>query len=312
MRRALASVIRQKVPVGVLVDVIVIDDGSPVPAHLETTGLSIQHPFQVRIIEQPNSGVASARNRGLKTVPENCSYIAFLDSDDSWQEDHLQWGIAALEDGHDFYFCDNRRSDNHDSFFLSHGKLTRSFITGDAALVSLPPRVLESLVLREFPAQASTVLYRRSIAPNLLFDESFRNAGEDLTFLIRLAQLANKACFSTVDVVTCGVGVNIYFGNLDWNSEKHLSRIVDLLRAHRNVQMTVKLARQDYTWNRNCIAGLRRDLVFHTVRKFIRSRGAWPQELRRIAVEDKWFAGWFAVSFVQVSLGKLLGLYRPE
>ncbi|MDR2684185.1 MAG: glycosyltransferase, partial [Prevotellaceae bacterium] len=42
---------------------------------------------QIRIIEQQNSGVSTARNNGVKAAKYD--YIAFLDADDWWNEDYL-------------------------------------------------------------------------------------------------------------------------------------------------------------------------------------------------------------------------------
>jgi succinoglycan biosynthesis protein ExoW len=61
LRRALSSIFRQELPPNVRVDVHLIDDGSPVSARSEIEGLDIALPFQLRLTEQPNSGVATAR-----------------------------------------------------------------------------------------------------------------------------------------------------------------------------------------------------------------------------------------------------------
>lgn len=66
-------------------ELIIVDDGSQddTPQKLEKyRGLE-----QVRIITQPNQGVSAARNRGMHEAKGQ--YLAFLDADDIWHEDHL-------------------------------------------------------------------------------------------------------------------------------------------------------------------------------------------------------------------------------
>jgi succinoglycan biosynthesis protein ExoW len=96
LRRALLSILQQRLPPGIAVKVCVVDDGSPISAQSEAEGLEFAPPFHLTIVPQPNAGVAAARNRGLGTVDVDTTYIAFLDSDDMWHEGHLHQGVGAL------------------------------------------------------------------------------------------------------------------------------------------------------------------------------------------------------------------------
>lgn len=82
LRRALTSLLEQTLPADAQVDVIVVDDGSPVPATGEIKGLTFTPPFYLILKQQPNGGVAAARNTALVLVRKETTYIAFLDSDD--------------------------------------------------------------------------------------------------------------------------------------------------------------------------------------------------------------------------------------
>jgi len=75
------------------VEVVVVDDGST-----DGTPEAVQRAFEgdrrVRYVQQANAGAAAARNAGLAHATGE--YIAFLDSDDSWQPWHLRLQLAGL------------------------------------------------------------------------------------------------------------------------------------------------------------------------------------------------------------------------
>ena len=73
-------------------EVIVVNDGSP-----DHTAQLLRAPVErglIRCIEQSNAGQAASRNRGL--VEARGELIAFLDDDDLWPEDHLQWQVEQM------------------------------------------------------------------------------------------------------------------------------------------------------------------------------------------------------------------------
>src|SRR5437016_4663571 len=90
LARALESIARQQIPDGWLVEVIVVDDGSPSPADEEVGNLTFDGPLRLRVIRQEHGGVAAARNRALDEVDKDTVLIAFLDSDDKWPATHLE------------------------------------------------------------------------------------------------------------------------------------------------------------------------------------------------------------------------------
>ncbi|MCG3744038.1 glycosyltransferase family 2 protein [Vibrio cincinnatiensis] len=80
--KAVESALNQSVPV----EVIVVDDGSPLTAESELKDLQ---DARVRIIRHKmNSNGAIARNTGIKNV--NGEYVAFLDYDDIWYPKKLE------------------------------------------------------------------------------------------------------------------------------------------------------------------------------------------------------------------------------
>ncbi len=313
LRRALGSVLKQRLSPDRAVELIVVDDGSPVPAQSETEGLVMPPAFHLIVIPQANGGVASARNAGLKAVSVDTKYIAFLDSDDSWHEEHLEQGIQALENGNDFYFCDNRRDDHHASYFQGCSVMKKYIAdyTPVNGLISLTGDEIGTSILREFSTQASAVIYRRGIAPHLLFDTAFVKAGEDILFLMQLASKINKGCFSTRIMVNCGRGINLYFSHISWDSPGHLIQEITRMKAHCAIKNKVRLSLENDRWNDKYIQGIKRKIAFLSLRQFIKTRGKWPVEIKALGREDRNFFSWFPLSLFQAGAGKALGLYRP-
>jgi glycosyltransferase involved in cell wall biosynthesis len=89
VRDAVESVLAQTVSD---LEVIVVDDGSA-----DDTGKVIAETFgdRIRYYYQANQGASAARNRGIAEA--RGEWVAFLDSDDHWEKDKLEWQFKALE-----------------------------------------------------------------------------------------------------------------------------------------------------------------------------------------------------------------------
>jgi len=73
-------------------EVIVVDDGSS-----DSTERILGRIYgdRIRYYAQANQGVSVARNKGIAEA--RGEWIAFLDSDDLWEKDKLEWQFKALE-----------------------------------------------------------------------------------------------------------------------------------------------------------------------------------------------------------------------
>lgn len=73
-------------------ELVLVDDGST--DHVVEWASGLSDP-RVRLVSQPNQGIAGARNRGIREARGR--YIAFLDGDDLWYPTKLELQVEALD-----------------------------------------------------------------------------------------------------------------------------------------------------------------------------------------------------------------------
>jgi glycosyltransferase involved in cell wall biosynthesis len=106
--RAVESALRQERPPD---EIIVVDDGSTD----DTSAALGRFGSAVTYLRKEHEGVSTARNLGV--AHSNADFVAFLDSDDFWDEGHLRRVDAAIEatNGEGWlYFADLRLSRDRD------------------------------------------------------------------------------------------------------------------------------------------------------------------------------------------------------
>lgn len=89
IRECIASVLSQSYQD---FELLVIDDGS---TDNSFQVLSEYSDNRIRIVQQSNGGVSSARNLGLKLAKSK--YVALLDADDLWMPDYLEKMNSFIE-----------------------------------------------------------------------------------------------------------------------------------------------------------------------------------------------------------------------
>jgi glycosyltransferase involved in cell wall biosynthesis len=82
-------------------EIIVVDDGST-DGTRERVRRHVAVDPRVRLVEQPNSGVAAARNRGIAEA--SSGYIAPVDSDDLWHPEKIARQLKLIEGSPDVGF----------------------------------------------------------------------------------------------------------------------------------------------------------------------------------------------------------------
>jgi glycosyltransferase involved in cell wall biosynthesis len=148
-------------------ELIVVDDGSTDG----TPAVARSYGSRVRYLHQPNSGVAAARNHGIREAVTE--WIALLDHDDQWLPQKLQHQVAALQANPESRLCY--------SAFFAH------MLDGRMATSYLPPQKLWPAARMRNPFPPSVVMLRRREALELGgFNERLKGAScEDWDFFVR-------------------------------------------------------------------------------------------------------------------------------
>ena len=234
LARALDSVLTQDLPPGIRVIVHIVDDASPLPAESELASLEPVPGITTCVTHQVNSGPGGARNRGLDLAEsDGADFVAFLDSDDIWLPRHLRDAMTALDQGYDFYCCDNSREGAFELFsqdvpLLSDGGralAARATWLADGPVLGFPAHALDDEFVTGYLSHTSTVVLRGSRLNGLRFDPELRSASEDRMFWLSYVVSGAPVVISWRCNVVCGKGVNIFFAANDWNAPATLERI---------------------------------------------------------------------------------------
>ena len=158
-------------------EIVVINDGSTDDSLAIARSRALKHP-SIRIIDQPNSGLPAARNRGMKQA--RGAYLALLDADDAWLPNHLYLAMQAFERDPDLG--------------LVHANIERVDCHG--ATVDIPTRfwtrdmeAFEALALRHEHVSCPTAVFSR-VAIDAVGDFDLRFTGlgcEDRDLWLRIA-----------------------------------------------------------------------------------------------------------------------------
>ncbi|WP_374657475.1 glycosyltransferase family 2 protein [Inhella sp.] len=180
------------------VEVIVIDDGSTDESAARVSEVGDK---RIRLIQQPNAGVAAARNRGIQEA--SGEWVVFLDADDilhpqaldAYREMAERFPQAQLLGGKDVRI---------DSAALSASALPP---LPKPLPVDLVPNFPDLFVRRGMPFSSSSVAIRRQflISHGLSFPEG-ESMGEDLDLWLRATERGELAC-TPAGIVSYRVGL---------------------------------------------------------------------------------------------------------
>lgn len=157
------------------VEIVAVNDGS------KDNSMEILKSYgeRIRVIDQPNSGQAIARNNGVKA--SHGELIAFLDQDDVWDDIKLERQATLMRHHSDALatYCDHRSIDEHGA------------VTGPSGALHCPRasgQILEHLIRGNFIWSASLVMLRRSAFDvSGGFDASQPHWSDDYDLWMRIA-----------------------------------------------------------------------------------------------------------------------------
>jgi glycosyltransferase involved in cell wall biosynthesis len=163
---AIESVLQQTHPI---VEIIVVDDGST-----DNTCQVAQRYAKVKYISQKNKGLSSSRNTGIK----NCSgdWIIFLDADDWLFPDAIKTNLHYLRQNEQAAFV----SGSYDNVDEAKNIIAE-------CKVEINANHYQHFLHYNYVGMISTVLYRRWIFDEFLFDETLK-ACEDYDLYLKIAR----------------------------------------------------------------------------------------------------------------------------
>lgn len=255
LAKALLSIAAQQIE-GTEFTIVIVDDGSPIPADEELASVALPEHCRIELIKQKNAGPAVARNTALDYLQQcEISTVAFLDSDDVWKEQHIAEALSALSSGAGFYFCDHSRFDEENSWFalldcFKHWDETAAAhnikLSADKKLAELSGANCFNLFIKEYLSQTSCIVYDFKLQPDARFDPSLVSAGEDHFLWLQLVSNCKKVIFSFNKNIHCGEGVNIYFDSFDWDKLASSSQQGYQFILCRMILSTFHLHKEEY------------------------------------------------------------------
>jgi len=162
------------------VEIIVINDGSTDTSREVIHGYADKFPAHVIAVDQVNTGQTRARNNGIRIA--HGEYIAFLDSDDTWEKDKLEQQVPLFKGNVGLVYC------------------AINEVAPDGGIIRTVPcepgirgNIYRHLLVNNRMTGGSVVVTRKALERVGLFDETFR-AAENWDLWIRISREFEADC----------------------------------------------------------------------------------------------------------------------
>ena len=211
-------------------ELIVVDDGSS-----DATESSVLNAFKSsripsRYLKKENGGMASALNKGI--VEATGEWIAFLDDDDLWCDDHIERGLSLVQDLSTVGCVSGLRNENGQLQTVSNHLLTayQKSLLGESVLIKKRGRLTSPF----FTPVVGTSLVKRDLFQHIKFEPE-AGARLDIHFFWCLSQLTDLC----LDMRSHGVGrqFRTSFLSTDSDAPQEIKDAVSLKRNADEIRM---------------------------------------------------------------------------
>lgn len=204
-------------------EILLVDDGSPAP------GLdAVARELGIRCIRQPASGIAAARNTGVRHAVGD--WVAFLDDDDVWPPRRIARQLAAIDANPEAVACSGGGG-YLDAEGRRFGGWTQSAAPSDRLLAGETPL-----------PRITTLLIRTSAYVEAGGCDSAMEPSEDNDLILRLLRLGEIATVADEVVGYRRHAGNVTRGRVRGRTAAHRAIRVNLSRAvSRGDERTARL-----------------------------------------------------------------------
>lgn len=190
-------------------EIIIIDDAS---TDESLKKIATFNDDRIQLFSQENAGPSAARNHGIEKASGD--FIALLDADDYWEENHLQ----ALKDSIEKFpkaglYCNNFNI-NFDDSYIKKSQFNFSF---DTEIIEIPDFFMASSF--GFVASSSSVAFRKKDFIALGEYPTAIKSGEDTDLWIRFG-LHHKVVFNPT--------ITMHYNHCDHTSLSKGNRLDDI------------------------------------------------------------------------------------